>query len=555
MSVTGPPRHRHARLAAGDGPGQGGPGARSRPRSAAPVDALTLMPFTTTGDAIQDRAARRGGGKGLFTKELDAALARRPHRPRRAFGQGPADRSCRTASSSRATCRARMRATCSSRRSAASLARRCRRARWSARPRPAAAPSCCAPGRTATVTLLRGNVGTRLAKLERGEVGATLLALAGPEAPRPRAHTRPRILSPDEMLPAVGQGAIAITARTEDARGPRRRWPRSAIARPSAALAAERAFLAVLDGSCRTPIAGSCPARRTDAVASAASCCGRTGAMPREVALEGPRRGAERSAARPGSTSRPAAARHAGGLTAATRCASWSPGRAPRRPQRTAAPPRRARATSRRWRPSSTIVPTGAPLPAGPFDALILTSANAVRPGRRRRRLGASRSSRSGAETAGRRAAAGFAHVTAGGRRRAALAALRRREPPAPGRAAACRRPGPEGRARATRSARAGYAVATWDSLRGRCRRRTARTAARPRSCDGHDRCGPPLSRGAAPPSSAARRGGGARRRDRARSPCSASRPMSRPASRRSGRIAVAAVAGRGRAARRCSDR
>jgi hydroxymethylbilane synthase len=104
------------------------------------------------------------------------------------------------------------------------------------------------------VTLLRGNVGTRLKKLESGEMDATLLAMAGLRRLGLTEHVT-AVLDTDDFLPAVGQGAIAITARAGDTR------VLEAIARivdaaTGAALAAERAFLTVLDGSCRTPIAG-----------------------------------------------------------------------------------------------------------------------------------------------------------------------------------------------------------------------------------------------------------------------------------------------------------
>ena len=65
----------------------------------------------TSGDMIQDRALAEAGGKGLFTKEIDAAMLGGRDRRRRAFVQGPSDRCCPTASSSPASCRARMCAT------------------------------------------------------------------------------------------------------------------------------------------------------------------------------------------------------------------------------------------------------------------------------------------------------------------------------------------------------------------------------------------------------------------------------------------------------------
>ncbi|MEQ9243357.1 hydroxymethylbilane synthase [Roseovarius indicus] len=104
------------------------------------------------------------------------------------------------------------------------------------------------------VVQFRGNVQTRLKKLDDGVAACTFLAMAGlnrlgrPEVAR-------AAIAPEEMLPAVAQGAIGIERRSEDTR----------VADMLAAihdgvtgqrLAAERAFLAALDGSCETPIAG-----------------------------------------------------------------------------------------------------------------------------------------------------------------------------------------------------------------------------------------------------------------------------------------------------------
>ncbi len=215
-------------------------------------DRLRLQHFTTTGDVIQDRALAEAGGKGLFTKELDAALldgridlavhsakdlptflpdgivigAYLPREDVRDVFISP------VADSLAALPPGTVVGTASPRRQALVL-----------RARP-----------DLKIGLLRGNVGTRLKKIERGEAGATLLALAGLRRLDMEAHAT-RIFSIDEMLPAVGQGAIAITARSDDGD------LRDILARLShpeteAALILERAFLAVLDGSCRTPIAG-----------------------------------------------------------------------------------------------------------------------------------------------------------------------------------------------------------------------------------------------------------------------------------------------------------
>ena len=105
-----------------------------------------------------------------------------------------------------------------------------------------------------TIRPLRGNVETRMRKLEEGEVDATLLALAGLK--RLGLENRAAsILPATQMLPAVAQGAIAIVCRADD-----RRLKEALLAVNHAEtlqrVTAERAFLRVLDGSCRTPIAG-----------------------------------------------------------------------------------------------------------------------------------------------------------------------------------------------------------------------------------------------------------------------------------------------------------
>ena len=104
------------------------------------------------------------------------------------------------------------------------------------------------------VGLLRGNVQTRLSKLQSGECDATLLALAGLKRLNLTQHVT-EILDDEDFLPAVGQGAIGITVRADDHET---RVRLGAILHPDTgyALTLERAFLRVLDGSCRTPIAG-----------------------------------------------------------------------------------------------------------------------------------------------------------------------------------------------------------------------------------------------------------------------------------------------------------
>ena len=104
------------------------------------------------------------------------------------------------------------------------------------------------------VATLRGNVETRLRKIATGEADATLLAVAGLKRLGLLAAAT-MILDIDDFLPAVGQGAIGIETRADD-EATRALVTRINDVDTAMALAAERAFLAVLDGSCRTPIAG-----------------------------------------------------------------------------------------------------------------------------------------------------------------------------------------------------------------------------------------------------------------------------------------------------------
>lgn len=98
----------------------------------------------------------------------------------------------------------------------------------------------------------RGNVGTRLQKLLDGVADATMLAMAGLNR-LGEGHRATALLDPEQFMPAPAQGAIGIAVRSSDARA------RAIVgvldhAPTHAAIAAERAMLAVLDGSCRTPV-------------------------------------------------------------------------------------------------------------------------------------------------------------------------------------------------------------------------------------------------------------------------------------------------------------
>jgi hydroxymethylbilane synthase len=102
--------------------------------------------------------------------------------------------------------------------------------------------------------LLRGNVGSRLAKLAAGDAAATLLAFAGLRRLGLQDHVS-AVLSPDQMVPAACQGIVGITVRSSDHE---LLAMLSGIEDPEAkaVATAERALLGALDGSCRTPIGG-----------------------------------------------------------------------------------------------------------------------------------------------------------------------------------------------------------------------------------------------------------------------------------------------------------
>ena len=223
--------------------------ARAVPALATP-GAIDITTIRTTGDAIQDRPLAEAGGKGLFVKEIEEALiARRidgavhsmkdmptalppglviaaflPREDARdVLIAGDVDRIADLGHGA-------VVGTSALRRKAQLLHRR----------------------RDLQIVDFRGNVDTRLAKLATGAVDATVLALAGLRRLGLAVGTP---ITEDEMLPAVGQGAVCIECRADDDRT--RGWL-AAIDHAATAdrVAAEHAMLAVLDGSCRTPIAG-----------------------------------------------------------------------------------------------------------------------------------------------------------------------------------------------------------------------------------------------------------------------------------------------------------
>jgi hydroxymethylbilane synthase len=216
------------------------------------AERIALEVIRTSGDRIQDRPLADAGGKGLFTKEIEEALAAGaidlavhsskdmptvlpPGLVLSAFlpREDPRDAFIsRKAKSIAALPRGATVGTASLRRQA--MVKRMR-------------PDL-------VIVPLRGNVETRLRKLDEGVADATLLALAGLKR-LGLADAATAVLDVEGFLPAVGQGAIGIETRADDTK------TRDLLAAinhsdTASALTCERAFLAVLDGSCRTPIAG-----------------------------------------------------------------------------------------------------------------------------------------------------------------------------------------------------------------------------------------------------------------------------------------------------------
>jgi hydroxymethylbilane synthase len=101
------------------------------------------------------------------------------------------------------------------------------------------------------IRLIRGNVDTRLAKVDAGEYDATVLALAGLRR-MGLEHRATRVFTVDEMLPAPAQGALAVECREDDIRT---RAAAAAIDQPALrpVIAAERAFMAALEAGCSFP--------------------------------------------------------------------------------------------------------------------------------------------------------------------------------------------------------------------------------------------------------------------------------------------------------------
>ncbi|MFN3955766.1 MAG: hydroxymethylbilane synthase [Pararhodobacter sp.] len=223
-----------------------------------PEAAFEIVVIKTTGDRIQDRPLKELGGKGLFTREIEAMLLEggidiavhsmkdmpvlQPeglvldcYLPREDVRDAFV-----TASSPSETADGGLEALAPGALVGTSSLRRRAQLLWR---RP-----------DLRVVEFRGNVQTRLRKLEAGVASATFLAMAGLRRLDMSDLARAPI-APEAMLPAVAQGAIGVERRADD-------HVVAAFLEPihdhptGLRLAAERAYLAALDGSCETPIAG-----------------------------------------------------------------------------------------------------------------------------------------------------------------------------------------------------------------------------------------------------------------------------------------------------------
>jgi hydroxymethylbilane synthase len=223
------------------------------------LDAFEEHVIRTSGDAVQDRRLADIGGKGLFAKEIHEALL-----DRRVDFAVHSLKDLETALPDGIVLACTMKR--EDARDALILGPDCRKADPSA-------PLDCLPAgaRIGTaslrrqaqllhsrpdlrVGLIRGSVQTRLEKLNGGEFSASLLAIAGLRRLGLEHHAAV-VLDPDAMVPAAGQGIVGVTVRADDTE---LHELLAAIedAEAKAVSTAERALLAELDGSCRTPIGG-----------------------------------------------------------------------------------------------------------------------------------------------------------------------------------------------------------------------------------------------------------------------------------------------------------
>ena len=217
-----------------------------------PEDAFEIVVLSTKGDRVTDRPLSEIGGKGLFTEELEEQLS-----------DGRLDLAVHSSKDMPTALPEGLGLV-------AFLEREDVRDAFIGRaaPRLADLPQNAVVGSSSlrrqalirrlrpdvSVITFRGQVETRLRKLDEGQVDATLLAHAGLKRLGNTAVIT-ELLDPESFPPAPGQGAICIEARTGDERIAELLAPIN-HADTQAALMCERAFLGALDGSCRTPIAG-----------------------------------------------------------------------------------------------------------------------------------------------------------------------------------------------------------------------------------------------------------------------------------------------------------
>ena len=217
-----------------------------------PADAIAIVVIKTSGDRIQDRPLSEVGGKGLFTKEIEEALL-----------AGSIDLAVHFMKDVATVLPDGLSIACLLPREDPRDAFVSPKARTLMDLPVGALVGTASLRRQAQVkmlrpdlrtAILRGNVETRLRKLGEGQADATLLALAGLKRLGLESHAA-SIIATEEMLPAVAQGAIGIEIRSADT-------ATAALIAPlndpdtATCIMTERAFLARLDGSCRTPIAG-----------------------------------------------------------------------------------------------------------------------------------------------------------------------------------------------------------------------------------------------------------------------------------------------------------
>jgi len=215
-------------------------------------DAFEIVVITTTGDRIRDRPLSEIGGKGLFTKEIEEALF-----------ENRIDLAVHSAKDMPTTLPDGLGLTAYLPREDVRDAFISPKAKTLEDLPKGAVVGSSSLRRAALVRSLRpdieviqfrGNVDTRLQKLEDGVADATLLAYAGLRRME-LEHTVTSLLDPDSFVPAVAQGAICIESRLDDTRTLDRVGTLNHHDTELRVMA-ERAFLHALDGSCRTPIAG-----------------------------------------------------------------------------------------------------------------------------------------------------------------------------------------------------------------------------------------------------------------------------------------------------------